>query len=515
MEENILNLLLVEDNEGDANLILSYLEESNNVGFTVDWIRNIDDFSVDVTDQSYDVILLDLSLPHFSGIEAFSLMHKNFPELPIIVLTSVINEEEAIKTLQHGAQDVISKDHLTTFLLNRAIKHSIERKQMEKEIIRTQKLETIGILAGGIAHDFNNILTSILGNISLVKMEISPDEQPDLHEILGEAETASLRAKDLANQLLTFSKGGAPVKKITNLFGLIQDSATFALRGSNVRCNLDVDPDMWPVNVDPNQIHQVLNNIIINANQAMPKGGEITIHVKNIKTRRSYFPSTISDGPFIEISIQDDGIGITTENLSKIFDPYFSYGKENGSGLGLTTSYSIIKRHEGFMWVNSELGVGTTIFILLPAHPKKFSDQLANSVSIEDKKKKYTILIMDDEIGVRTILAKMLIRLGYSVIETANGTELISAYETSLSNSDPVDLLIMDLTIPGGMGGEEAIGFLRKKNPHIKAIVSSGYSNDPIMANYSKFGFIGVLMKPFTIKNLKLTLANVLNSKNG
>ncbi|XEO78742.1 Sensor histidine kinase RcsC [Candidatus Lokiarchaeum ossiferum] len=513
MNDNILNLLLVEDNEGDANLILSFLEESNNIEFTVDWKRNICEFSIDGSDQSYDVILLDLSLPNFSGIEAFSMMHKNFPDIPIIVLTSVINEDEAIKTLQQGAQDVISKDHLTTFLLNRAIKHSIERKQMEQEIIRTQKLETIGILAGGIAHDFNNILTSILGNISLVKMEISPEDQPDVHEILGEAETASLRAKDLANQLLTFSKGGAPVKKLTNLFVLIHDSATFALRGSNVRCNLDVDPEMWEVNVDPNQIHQVLNNIIINADQAMPKGGEITIHVKNISTKRNYFPSNVSERAYIEISIQDDGIGITTENLSRIFDPYFTYGKVNGSGLGLTTSYSIIKRHEGYMWVDSELGVGTTVFILLPAHPKPFSPQLAKTSSHEGKKEKYKVLIMDDEIGVRTILAKMLRRLNYSVVETANGTESIAAYEDALSTSHPVDLLIMDLTIPGGMGGEKAINILHKKYPDIKAIVSSGYSNDPIMAEYAKFGFIGVLMKPFTIKNLKYTLANVLNLK--
>ncbi len=514
MSLSVINLLLIEDNEGDANLLLSNLEESSDVSYTVDWIKSIDEFSIDTAEKLYDVILLDLSLPNLTVLEIFDLLHEIFPEIPIIVLTTASNEKEAILTLQRGAQDVISKDQLSYYLLDRAIRYSIERKQMAQEMVRTQKLETIGILAGGIAHDFNNILTSILGNISLVKMEISQEDQPEIFEILGDAELASLRAKDLANQLLTFSKGGAPIKKTTNLFELIHDTVTFALRGSNVRCNLDVDPEMWAVNVDPNQIHQVLNNVIINANQAMPNGGEITIQVKNIQANEITIRN-FTEGKFIEIAIKDQGVGISAENLSKIFDPYFTYGKDNGSGLGLTTSYSIIKRHEGDMWAESEIGVGSTLFILLPASSEEMNQIFHQAVtSSSSENHHYTILIMDDEIGVRTILAKMLKRLDYSVIETANGVELIEAYEASLSGPQPVDVLILDLTIPGGLGGEKAMNILRKKYPHVKAIVSSGYSNDPIMANYSKFGFDGVLMKPFTIKNLKLTLSKVLNTHN-
>ncbi|MBE9546567.1 MAG: response regulator, partial [Proteobacteria bacterium] len=377
-----------------------------------------------------------------------------------------------------------------------------EKRKTEEELLKTQKLESIGLLAGGIAHDFNNVLTAIIGNISLAKMYAKPGDK--IFERLEETEKASLGAKDLTQQLLTFSKGGEPIKKTVAFLELISDSAGFALRGANVRCEFSMPDDLWPVEVDEGQMGQVINNLIINASQAMPEGGIIKVRAENmIIGPINVLP--LKPGRYIKISIQDRGIGIQKEHLSRIFDPYFTT-KQKGTGLGLTTVYSIIDKHDGHITAESELGVGTTFHIYLPASGKEITKSKDMETHILTGKGK--ILVMDDEEIVRDIVGEMLKHLGYEVAFAEDGAEAIEMYRNS-----PFDVVMMDLTIPGGMGGKEAIKKLLEIDPGARAIVSSGYSNDPVMANFEKYGFAGVVSKPYKIEELGKALYKVITGK--
>ena len=381
-----------------------------------------------------------------------------------------------------------------------------EKRKMEQELLKADKLESLGLLAGGIAHDFNNILTGILGNISLAKMEINPDEE--IYEILSEAENASFRAKDLTRQLLTFSKGGAPIRKAISISQLIKETGRFVLRGSNISFELNAKSNLWPADVDEGQISQVLNNLIINAKHAMPSGGIVRISAENVIVEKSS-NLPLDSGRYIKISVEDQGMGIPREHLSKIFDPYFTT-KQQGSGLGLASVYSIIKRHSGHIEVESELGKGTRFTLFLPA-----STELPEGTATKAEKSESgqgRILVMDDEKVIREVVSRMLKRMGYEVITTRNGRETLSVYRQALDKGKTFDLLILDLTIPGGMGGKETIRELLKINPEIKAVVSSGYSTDAIMADYRSFGFAGLVTKPFNIKELRKTLTEVLNN---
>lgn len=381
-----------------------------------------------------------------------------------------------------------------------------EQKKMEEELLRAQKLESLGVLAGGIAHDFNNLLTSIMGNISLIKLYIdSPDE---LSQILEDAEKASLRARDLTYQLLTFSKGGAPIKKATSIVELVKDSARFALRGSNVRFDFSFPEDIWTVKVDAGQISQVINNMIINADQAMPEGGIINIRFENVTLTESDLMS-LKAGEYVKISIKDQGIGISGEYLQKIFDPYFTT-KHKGSGLGLATAYSIIKKHDGQITVDSKMGSGTTFHIYLPASKEKV---LLHSADHKTKLKgSGKILFMDDEEAVRKTTGFMLGSLGYNVVFAGDGDEAIKLYKKAIESGDSFKAVIMDLTIAGGMGGKEAVKKLIELDPDVKTIVSSGYSNDPVMSDYKQYGFHGVITKPYQIEELGDTISKVIET---
>lgn len=382
-----------------------------------------------------------------------------------------------------------------------------EKYNLELELQRSRKLESIGLLAGGIAHDFNNLLTAILGNISYIKV-ISEDDK-EIQERLSDAETASLRARNLTQQLLTFSKGGAPIKKTISIVEIIKDTAKFALRGSNVNCECHFDNDLWFVNADSGQVSQVIQNIVINANQAMPCGGSIIITGKNRTIEKdAAVHSHLSEGKYVQISIQDFGVGIPEENLTTIFDPYFTT-KTNGNGLGLATSHSIITRHGGTIKVESAENHGTTFMIFLPA---SFSPmQTSVDDSNQEEKGCGKILVMDDEELVRNISQSMLKHLGYEVILASNGKEAVERYRESFETSEPFDCMITDLTIPGGMGGKETLEKILQFDPHVCAIVASGYSGDPIMSNYSDYGFKGVITKPYQINDISTILKKVLH----
>ena len=383
-----------------------------------------------------------------------------------------------------------------------------ERKQMEQELLKMQKIESLGILAGGIAHDFNNVLTGILGNVSFAKLLLDTEaDKQEILEALENAEKASLQAKNLTQQLLTFSKGGFPIIKKDSITELLKTITNFTLRGANVRAYFNIPEDLWNVEIDEDQIGQVVQNIIVNALQAMPEGGMIQINAENVDIIKQN-ELLLSLGKYVKVSIKDHGTGINEEHLTKIFDPYFST-KPKGSGLGLSASFSILKKHKGYITVESKPGIGTTVIFFLPACE---TDIPAGNVLLKQNTGKRKILVMDDEEIIRKFLNKILFHFGYRVELAKDGNEAIDAYKKARDSADPFDLVLMDLTIPGGMGGKETIKKLIEFDPDVKAIVSSGYSSDPIMANFSEYGFVGVISKPYKVDELNDVLKSCILS---
>ncbi|NIA05479.1 MAG: PAS domain-containing protein [Proteobacteria bacterium] len=371
-----------------------------------------------------------------------------------------------------------------------------EKRKMESEITKLDKLRSIGLLAGGIAHDFNNLLAAILGNISLARITAGSGSVVD--ERLVKAEKAVMKAKGLTQQLLTFAKGGAPVKKIISIEELLRESVIFALRGSNTKYQFEIKPDLRYVEADGGQISQAVNNLIINADQAMPTGGTITIAAENC-TLRPHNIVSLPPGDYVKVAIRDQGAGIAEKYLPLIFDPYFTT-KEAGSGLGLATVYSIINRHGGAIEVSSRENIGTTFTMYLPASAQQTASENHEQKAIH--KGSGNILVMDDDQDVREVAGMMLTELGYAVAFARDGQEAVRLYQEAMRDRHPFDYVILDLTIPGGMGGEETIKELRKIDPEIKAIVSSGYSSSPIMANFREYGFTAVAVKPYNIVEL-------------
>ncbi|MGD9852146.1 MAG: PAS domain S-box protein [Nitrospirales bacterium] len=386
-----------------------------------------------------------------------------------------------------------------------------ERKRLEEERLRSTKLESVGLLAGGIAHDFNNILTSVFANIGLAKMMASKNVSTALTSVierLGAAEKACLRARDLTKQLLTFAKGGVPVKSTTSISAIITDTVDFALRGSAVSCVQEVTDDLWPVEADEGQISQVLQNLVINADQAMPEGGTIHLEARNVQVSVQTHLH-LKPGRYVQVSVSDQGLGIPPEHLPKIFDPYFTT-KQKGSGLGLATTYSILKGHDGHIEVTSTLGKGTKFRFYLPASTVEQAPQPEKREGLFQGTGR--MLIMDDEAEILEVLKNMLKEMGLEADAVSDGKRAVELYTKACQEGTPYTATILDLTIPGGMGGKEAFRQIKAMDQKAQVIVSSGYSNDPLMANAAKFGISGIIAKPYNIEDLSHILRKVLKS---
>jgi signal transduction histidine kinase/CheY-like chemotaxis protein len=376
-----------------------------------------------------------------------------------------------------------------------------EVRALEAERAKTQRLEALAILAGGIAHDFNNLLTAILGNLSLLADDRGIRGKP--RELVDDALTASQRARSLTRQLLTFSKGGAPVRKAASIGDVIRDSASFVVCGASVRCEFDLPDDLRAVEIDADQMSQVINNLMINARQAMPRGGTVHVRGRNLDEAPSFLP----DGRYVVIEVEDEGVGIPADIIDHVFDPYFST-KEHGSGLGLASAYSIVDRHDGRLTVDSAVGEGSVFRIYLPASDAPI--RTTTGPSPGRRRGSGRILVVDDEAPIRRVVGKMLVDLGYSWIGAAEGSEAIEIYRESLATGSRFGAVIMDLTVAGGMGGREAALRLAELDPGVKVIVASGYSNDPVIARYTENGFCGWLAKPFVIEDLARVLGDVV-----
>lgn len=401
-----------------------------------------------------------------------------------VSISSLLNEEGAI------SQFIVIREDIS------------ELRHARDELLKIKKLESLGLLAGGIAHDFNNILTAILGNIFLARLKLNDPESAT--KLLQEAETSTTQAKKLTQQLLTFARGGEPIKAVIAVGDLLKESAGLFMQNSNVRFIFAFSDDIWPIEADKGQLMEVFNNLISNAIQAMPDDGTIILSADNVFSKSS-------GKRFVKISVADNGEGISEQHLTRIFDPYFTT-KAQGKGLGLASCYSIITKHNGKIRAASTLGNGSIFQISLPASDKKLLPP-DTAYQSEVSPGSGRILVMDDETSVRIVVQAMLEQFGYSVECVENGTEAVEIYQNRKDQGTPFAAVILDLIIPGGIGGKETIEKLLLLDPQVKAIVSSGYSSDPIMANYRDYGFSAVLSKPYRPQDLSKLLQELIQQE--
>jgi two-component system cell cycle sensor histidine kinase/response regulator CckA len=387
------------------------------------------------------------------------------------------------------------------------IRDITDRKRMVAELLKIRNLESIGTLAGGIAHDFNNLLMAVTGYISLAKMQLSSGD--GAYKLLAEAERVSLTGKELTQTLITFSKGGAPTKKVMTLNQLIRDNASAVLADSIIRCDYAFSDDPGPVLADERHIRQVIHNIVVNAKEAMPRGGVIKIGAANV-TLAAGDTIPLPTGDYVKVSIEDQGIGIEEENLPKIFDPYFTakgMGSDKGMGLGLAVAFSIVQRHNGHIAVESIPDKGTTVNIYLPVYREE--TEITNNHKEAARRSHGRILFMDDEEAVREIGGQFISHMGYEVVLAGNGDEAMTLYKDALNSGKSFDAVILDLTVKVGIGGKEVMGELLSLDPNVKAIISSGYTDDPAISRYGDWGFKGAITKPYGIEQLKGILQRI------
>lgn len=446
------------------------------------------------------------------GYEKDSLLLKllkekeRIEELNIDLSREIERREEAERELlehQRRLEETVRERTADLEEANRKLKEELHhREKMENELLRIQKLESLAAMAGGLAHKYNNLLTAIIGNINLLQMLYHDDRE--LLERLSVAEKASLEAKALSHKLLNISKGGVPFKHPVNLLDLIRDTVSLTLEGSPVRMDFNAACEDLVMEVDEDQIKQSIQAIVQNSKEAMPEGGTVKVFCETLTLEdRSDIP--LPGGEYARITISDHGFGIKPEEIDRVFDPFFS-SKDVGKGLGLSAAYSIVRRHNGYITVSSEINKGTTFQIYLPYEAPAEETPARVQPEIE---RPLRVLVMDDEDVVRDFAVSALRELGCEAEEATNSLEAERLYREAFEGGRPFDLVILDLTVPGGHGGLEAIGLLKKIDPKVRAVVSSGYSDDRTIKNYREFGFSGVLPKPYRLSDLRKLLSTV------
>ncbi|MGE0711708.1 MAG: response regulator [Planctomycetota bacterium] len=369
-------------------------------------------------------------------------------------------------------------------------------RRLEEELARVQRLDSIALLAGGVAHDFNNLLTAILGTASVGRL--SSPEGPQ-GELFHDIERVCLQARGLTQQLLAFARAGEPVRKREDIRALLAETAEFVLRGSRCRLALELPDELWPAEVDASQVGQVITNLVLNADAAMPRGGVVTVRARNA-TIGPDDPSLLRPGPYLVFEVVDEGIGIAPANLEHVFEPYFTT-KQQGKGLGLASAYSIVRRHEGHIAVRSRLGQGSTFTVTLPALTDA-APAPPHRPELLRAEEPSRVLVLDDDPRVRGAVERILRGLGYEPVAVADGAEAVTAYEAARQAGDPFAVVILDLTVAGGLGGLDTLQELRRLDPEVCAVVSSGYSSDPVMADYAAHGFRDALPKPYALERL-------------
>lgn len=502
------------------------LKTAQRIGHMGSWEWNIIDNKLEWSDEIYRIF--GLTPREFGATyEAFmNSVHPDdrefvkksvhaaiFKKEPYAIDHRVMRPDGTVRTI-HEQGEVVFDTRGNASLMAGTVHDVTELRRMEAEIHKAQKLEAIGNLAGGIAHDFNNILMGVLGNVSIAKKTLSPSGRT--LSILDDIEKAALRAKSLTRQLLTFSKGGEPVKDTVQMSDLITTSAKLIFKNTGVECKLSLPDGLDSVDIDEGQISQVFNNIFLNAAHATAQGGSVSVSAENVSVSSGEVPP-LDAGRYVRIAVKDSGTGIAKENVGRVFEPFFTT-KQKASGLGLAVSYSIIKKHAGHIGVESAEGDGAAFYVYLPSitgaqsAPAKEADDTP-MVKNRGNAAMGRILVMDDEEIVRDVSGEMLRLLGYEVEFANDGKEAVDMYKEAMGRAEPFTGIIMDLTIPGGMGGREALKFILEINPKAKVIVSSGYSSDPIMGDFRSFGFCGVISKPYRVAEFGRIVKSIFSSE--
>jgi signal transduction histidine kinase len=560
MEKTRIKILLIEDDDDDFVLFEDLISRITPSEFHLERANTYESAMEAILRGEHDICFLDYRLGAHDGLEILRKAPSMGFESPIVFLTGKGDYDVDLQAMEAGAAEYLVKDKFDAAILERVIRYALargdfqralkkandelelrveertrqlaeaimdlqneieareqeetQRKKLELKVHQADKMKAIGTLSGGIAHDFNNLLTSVLGNINLAQADADPKD--NLFNFLGAAEKATLQAADLTRKLITFSRGGTPVKKKQMISHFLKEACEAALHESSVVYKLTSPEDPWMVEIDEKQMQIALNGILHNALEAMPQGGTVTVKAENISAQEDIMdPLPLKKGKYVKVSIGDQGCGIPQDLLPHIFDPYFTtkeMGSQKGMGLGLSIAHSIIKKHGGYIFAESKVSNGTTFEIYFPAidpdQTKDSREPIAHALSVTKGK----ILVMDDERGLRLVTRSMLEHLGYEVELAEDGFEALTCYENALNRGEGFEAVVLDLIVPNGMGGKQTIQRLREIDPNVRAIISTGYSDDSIIKDYAKFGFKGVLPKPYDLKQLDNAILETIDS---